>query len=152
MSDDLIEFALGTLSGRRRAAVLDHLETCAHCNAEVESLADVTDKLLWLAPEAEPSLGFETRVIEWRGPSPFFYAPIPAQFVDELRQLAKIVSYGWGVAPVEARIGDVAFKTSLFPKDGGYLLPLKDAVRRATNVTAGDLVFVEMVIRPPDRF
>ena len=68
MNDDLIEFALGTLSGRRRAAVLDHLETCAHCNAEVESLADVTDKLLWLAPEAEPSLGFETRVIErYRG-------------------------------------------------------------------------------------
>jgi hypothetical protein len=28
----------------------------------------VTDKLLWLAPEAEPSLGFETRVIErYRG-------------------------------------------------------------------------------------
>src|ERR1700689_1140582 len=68
MSDDLIEFALGTLSGRSRAAVLDHLETCAHCNAEVESLADVTDKLLWLAPEAEPSLGFETRLIErYRG-------------------------------------------------------------------------------------
>jgi hypothetical protein len=68
MNDDLIEFALGTLSGRSRAAVLDHLETCAHCNAEVESLADVTDKLLWLAPEAEPSLGFETRLIErYRG-------------------------------------------------------------------------------------
>jgi hypothetical protein len=64
MSDDLVEFALGTLSGRSRAVVLAHLETCAHCNAEVESLADVSDKLLWLAPEAEPSLGFETRVIE----------------------------------------------------------------------------------------
>jgi hypothetical protein len=68
MSDDLIEFALGTLTGRPRAVVLDHLETCAHCNAEVESLADVTDRLLWLAPEAEPSLGFETRLIErYRG-------------------------------------------------------------------------------------
>ena len=71
-----------------------------------------------------------------------FYAPIPAQYVDELRQLAKIVSYGWGVAPVEAQIGEVAFKTSLFPKDGGYLLPLKDAVRRQANVTAGDLIVV----------
>jgi anti-sigma-K factor RskA len=68
MSDDLIEFALGTLSGRSRAVVLDHLETCAQCNAEVESLADLTDKLLSLAPEAEPSLGFETRLIErYRG-------------------------------------------------------------------------------------
>jgi hypothetical protein len=68
VSDDLIEFALGTLSGRSRALVLDHLETCAHCNAEVEALADVTDRLLWLAPEAEPTLGFETRLIErYRG-------------------------------------------------------------------------------------
>lgn len=64
ISDDLIEFALGTLSGRSRSLVLDHLETCAHCNAESESLADVADTLLWLAPEAEPPLGFETRVIE----------------------------------------------------------------------------------------
>jgi putative zinc finger protein len=64
MRDDLIEFALGTLSGRSRALVLDHLETCAHCTAESEALADAADSLLWLAPEAEPPLGFETRVIE----------------------------------------------------------------------------------------
>jgi len=64
LSDDLIEFALGTLSGRSRSLVLDHLETCAHCNAESESLADVADTMLWLAPDAEPPLGFETRVIE----------------------------------------------------------------------------------------
>jgi Putative zinc-finger len=64
MNDDLIEFALGTLSGRRRSEVLNHLETCSHCNAELESLADVADKLLWLAPEAEPPLGFESRLIE----------------------------------------------------------------------------------------
>ena len=94
---------------------------------------------------------FETQIIEWRGPSPFFYAPIPAQHVNELRRLVKIVSYGWGVAPVEAQIGDVAFKTSLFPKDGGYLLPLKDAVRRQANITAGDMIGVELTIQPPLR-
>ena len=92
---------------------------------------------------------FETQIIEWRGPSPFFYAPIPAQYVDELRHLTKIVSYGWGVTPVEARIGDVAFKTSLFPKDGGYLLPLRADVRRKTNITVGDKIAVEMTIQPP---
>ncbi len=64
MRDDLNEFALGTLSGRGRALVLDHLETCAHCTAESEALAEAADTLLWLAPEAEPPLGFETRVIE----------------------------------------------------------------------------------------
>ena len=96
-------------------------------------------------------LGFETRVIHWRGPSPFFYAPIPPQHVDELRQVAKVVSYGWGMVPVEARIGDVDFNTSLYPKEGGYLLPLKADVRRRANITAGDLIAVAMAIQPPAR-
>ena len=92
---------------------------------------------------------FETTVIYWRGPSPFFYAPIPTQDADELRQLAKVVSYGWGVIPVMAKIGEVEFTTSLFPKDDTYLLPLKDLVRRRTNITAGDLIAVQMAIQPP---
>jgi len=94
---------------------------------------------------------FETRVIYWRGPSPFFYAPIPELHVDELRQLARIVTYGWGMVPVDVQIGDVAFTTSLFPKDGGYLLPLKADVRRRTNITADDVIAIELTIQPPKR-
>ena len=54
-----------------------------------------------------------------------------------MRQMA---TYGWGVIPVAARIGEVDFETSLFPKDGGYLLPLKDAVRKPAGITVGDEV------------
>jgi hypothetical protein len=43
----------------------------------------------------------------------------------------------------------VTFTTSLFPKDGAYLLPLKDAVRRKAALTAGDSIVVEMALRPP---
>ena len=39
------------------------------------------------------------------------------------------------------------FTTSLFPKDGGYLLPLKDAVRKPSGINVGDEVTVEMTIR-----
>jgi hypothetical protein len=92
---------------------------------------------------------FETRVIYWRGPSPFFFAPIPPHHVDELRRLSKTVTYGWGMVPVAAQIGDVGFKTALFPKDETYLLPLKADVRRKTNVTAGDLIVADMTIEPP---
>jgi len=94
---------------------------------------------------------FEAEVIYWRGPSPFFYAPIPASHAEALRSAARIVTYGWGMIPVEARIGEVAFKTSLFPKDQTYLLPLKTAARRAANITAGDTIAVELTIRPPRR-
>ena len=55
-----------------------------------------------------------------------------------------MASYGWGVIPVAARIGEVDFETSLFPKDGGYLLPLKDAVRKPASLAVGDEVTVEM--------
>jgi hypothetical protein len=96
-------------------------------------------------------LSFEASVIYWRGPAPFFYAPIPAEHAEEVRRAARIATYGWGCVPVEAEVGGVGFTTALFPKDGTYLLPLKVAVRRKTNITAGDLITAEMTIRAPKR-
>ncbi|WP_052951900.1 DUF1905 domain-containing protein [Devosia soli] len=73
---------------------------------------------------------FEAQVIQWRGPAPYFFAAIPAEVADKISRLRKVFSYGWGVIPVTVSIQSVPFCTSLFPKDGGYLLPLKDAVRK----------------------
>jgi hypothetical protein len=92
-------------------------------------------------------LDFAGRVIEWRGPSPFYFVPVPAEESANIREVAAIATYGWGVIPVQARVGDVAFTTSLFPKDGGYLLPLKDAVRRPQGLSAGYDVDVELTVR-----
>ena len=94
---------------------------------------------------------FEAEVIYWRGPSPFFFAPIPADLVAALREVSRRVTYGWGMVPVEATICGVVFQTSLFPKDETYLLPIKAVVRRRSNITAGDSVAVEMTIQPGDR-
>jgi len=91
---------------------------------------------------------FDAQVIHWRGPAPFFYAPLPAAAAEEIRRAAKRVSYGWGVIPVEATVCGMVFTTSLFPRDGTYLLPLKDAVRRPTGLTAGDVIHVEMTVQP----
>lgn len=92
-------------------------------------------------------LRFEAEVIYWRGPSPFFYAPVPPPQAQTLRELAKAVTYGWGMIPVEARIGEVAFTTALFPKDETYYLPIKVAVRRKAGVTAGDVVAVDLTLQ-----
>jgi Putative zinc-finger len=62
--DDLAELALGILSGRDRVAVLEHVETCERCSAELERLSLVADALLGLAPEIEPPIGFELRLAE----------------------------------------------------------------------------------------
>jgi hypothetical protein len=91
-------------------------------------------------------LHFAGRVIEWRGPAPFYFVPIPDEESADIREVAAMATYGWGVIPVTARVGEVDFETSLFPKDGGYLLPLKDAVRRPQRITAGDEVDVDLTV------
>ena len=99
-------------------------------------------------------LKFEALVIEWRGPAPFFYARLPTEPAAEITRVKKLVTYGWGAIPAEAVINGVSFTTSLFPKDGTYLLPLKDKVRRAIGATVGDVVSVSMQVgrapREPD--
>ncbi|MEU0026559.1 DUF1905 domain-containing protein [Streptomyces sp. NPDC006335] len=92
-------------------------------------------------------LTFTGQVIEWRGPAPYYFVPVPDQESADIGEVARTATYGWGVIPVEARIGEVAFTTSLFPKDGGYLLPLKNAVRKPEGLVAGDEVRVEMTVR-----
>lgn len=85
-------------------------------------------------------LEFTNEIIYWRGPSPFHFAELPQAASDEIKQVAAKVSYGWGVIPVLARIGETEFETSLFPKNGRYLLPLKDAVRKAAQLEVGQRV------------
>ena len=92
-------------------------------------------------------LAFTGRVIEWRGPAPYYFVPVPDEESADIREVAAMATYGWGVIPVQVRIGAVDFETSLFPKDGGYLLPLKDAVRKPEGISAGDDVDVEMSVR-----
>lgn len=77
---------------------------------------------------------FDGRIIEWRGPAPYHYIALPDWAVAQVDLVAKAVSYGWGVIPVQASIGETTWTTSLFPKDGGYLLPVKAAVRQAESL------------------
>ena len=87
---------------------------------------------------------FEAEVIEWRGPPPYLFARIPDAHVADIRYAALSESYGWGVVPVVATIGKTTFATSLFPRDGSYLLPVKVAVQRAEAIGIGDTVAVAM--------
>ncbi|MFS0737601.1 DUF1905 domain-containing protein [Sphingomonas sp. 1P06PA] len=95
----------------------------------------------------DDAIRFDAVVIEWRGPSPFHFAAIPEALVGEVRHAAREASYGWGAVPVEAEAGGQSFATSLFPRDGGYLLPLKDHVRRTLGIVVGDRVAVTLRVR-----
>lgn len=87
-------------------------------------------------------------VFEWRGPAPFHFVAITGEVAQEIRDIAAAVTYGWGMIPVSCRIGGTTFTTSLWKKDVGYYLPLKDAVRSAENISLGSTVNVELTLRP----
>lgn len=91
-------------------------------------------------------LQFENTMIEWRGPAPFYYVPVPQDECEMIRETASQVSYGWGVIPVRGKIGNTEFTTSLFPRQGGYLVPVKNAVRLPEKLALGDTVRVTLEI------
>ncbi|GAA3339546.1 hypothetical protein GCM10017714_15580 [Curtobacterium pusillum] len=91
-------------------------------------------------------LEFDGEVIEWRGPAPFFYAVVPPDVADVIHELAPMLSYGWGVIPARVSIGSVSWTTSLFPKDGGCLVPLRAAERRCAGVELGDAAHLVLTL------
>lgn len=91
-------------------------------------------------------LEFSAEAIEWRGPAPFVYVPIPSEPSADIKAISNQATYGWGVIPARVRIGQTEYKTSLFPKDGRYLVPVKVAVQRAEGVGVGDWVSVWLEI------
>ena len=89
-------------------------------------------------------LEFSGEVWHWRGPAPFHFVSVPDDECGHLESVSGAVSYGWGMIPVAARIGRTDWTTSLFPKDGGYIVPVKDKVRRAERIGVGDTITVKL--------
>ena len=90
---------------------------------------------------------FTGKIWIWKGPAPFFFVTVPAKPSRDIKAVSGLVTYGWGVIPVHVRIGKTEFQTSLFPKDGRYLVPLKVSVRKAEKLEEGDKVTIRLEIR-----
>ena len=89
-------------------------------------------------------LDFVGEIFHWRGPSPFHFVAVADDPSAAIEAVASMVTYGWGVIPVEVRIGHTDFRTSLFPKGGRYLVPIKQAVRTAEQLALGDVVAIRL--------
>ena len=83
----------------------------------------------------------------WQGPAPWYFVTVPAKQSRELKAILGFVTYGWGMIPATVRIGKTEWTTSLFPKDGRYLVPIKASVRKAENLEEGDKVTVRLEVR-----
>lgn len=84
-------------------------------------------------------------IIEWRGPAPFYFLPLSEDQSDAVYEVRLAVQY-WGVIPVTCTLGDTTFTTSMIPREGRYLVPLKDAVRKPARLTAGDTATLTVLI------
>jgi hypothetical protein len=80
---------------------------------------------------------FAATVIEWRGPSPFYFVATPPEISLRLNELKRELSYGWGVMHAQLTVAEISVKTALIPKDGAFYVPLKDAIRKPLGLTVG---------------
>ena len=87
---------------------------------------------------------FSGKIIYWRGPAPFYFVTVPDELSQAIKSISSIVTYGWGVIPSTVRIGNTEFQTSLFPKNGQYLVPIKKSVRDAENLDIDDEVTLQL--------
>lgn len=92
------------------------------------------------------NLSFSGEMWFWRGPSPFHFITVPDEQSAELEAASAFVTYGWGMIPVTAYIGATSWKTSLWPKNGGYIVPVKDQVRKAEDLELGDIITVSLEV------
>ena len=92
---------------------------------------------IWSSPEAPASWHFLTIDGE---------AAEAIRATALMRRLEGGQRRGWGSIRVKATIGDTRWQTSVFPskESGGYLLPVKAAVRKAEGLIAGDEVLVQL--------
>lgn len=91
-------------------------------------------------------LSFTDTVFEWRGPAPYHFLRVPDDDAENLRDVAAAVTYGWGMVPVTVTVGATSVTTALWPKDGSYYVPLKDALRSPERIGLGDVVTVTLTI------
>lgn len=91
-------------------------------------------------------LTFSGELWFWKGPAPYHFITVPDDDCGPLEAVAPMVSYGWGMVPVTVEIGDTRWDTALWPKDGGYVVPVKLDVRRAEGLEVGTAVTVALSV------
>ncbi len=93
------------------------------------------------------NIEFNGKIWFWKGPAPWYFVTVPAEQGRTLNVISELVTYGWGMIPVHAQIGKTRWKTSLFPKDGSYIVPVKASVRNAEDLQEGDEVTLRLEVQ-----
>lgn len=82
----------------------------------------------------------------WRGPAPYHFVTVPPAESEMIHDVAAVVTYGWGMIPASVTIGGTSVTTALWPKDGGYIVPIKKALQDRENIGVDDVVEITLDI------
>jgi hypothetical protein len=93
-------------------------------------------------------INFSAEIWEWQGQGSWFFASLPKEYYDALRNIASSTTRGFGSIKIKATIGASTWNTSIFPdtKSSTYLLPVKKSIRKAENINTGDKVDIYLLI------
>ena len=91
-------------------------------------------------------LRIEGEIWFWRGPAPFHFVTVPPVESEMIHDVASVVTYGWGMIPATVTIGSTTVTTALWPKDGGYIVPIKKVLQAREGVKVDDVVEIVLDI------
>jgi Domain of unknown function (DUF1905) len=144
-----------------RTAHLADVEThCAACGMKCVRHASVGDGNddknqghAWAVGLCEAELVvvvFDAELWGWdaRRADSWIFVSLPAEASEEIRDLAAGPRRGFGSVRVRVTVGDSTWTTSIFPDSvrGGYVLPIKRAVRQAADLDIGDVATVTVTL------
>ncbi|TQL67086.1 uncharacterized protein DUF1905 [Nocardioides albertanoniae] len=92
---------------------------------------------------------FEAELWPWKDETDArIFVTAPPEVTEEIREatIATGPPRGFGSVRVEARIGTTTWRTSVFPGQEGYALPIKKDVRRREALAVGDLARVALTL------
>jgi hypothetical protein len=93
---------------------------------------------------------FDAELWRWdaRRADSWIFVSLPAEASEEIRDLAAGPRRGFGSVRVRVTVGDSTWTTSIFPDSvrGGYVLPIKRAVRQAADLDIGDVATVTVAL------
>ena len=89
---------------------------------------------------------FEGTVFRWEANPAFFLVSLPKSASTEIHEISEGLTNGFGSLKVEAQVGSVTWRTSIFPEShtGLFDLPLKAEVRKKNNLVEGSPVSVSL--------
>lgn len=89
---------------------------------------------------------FKAEVWLYPGEAAWHFVSLPKNISKQIKKEFGDMARGWGSLPVNVKINNTKWKTSIFPesKSDTYILPLKLEVRKLEDIKSGDNINVSI--------